>query len=77
MGLNENDDDDGPDDGIDDDQDDDEEVASVDDEEVEPTDLDLTRSEEPSANGACPANGEDDAEGNDKSHDTTDGEGDE
>ena len=57
MGLNENDDDDGPDD----------------DEEVEPTDLDLTGSEEPSANGACPANGEDDAEGNDKSNDTTDG----
>ena len=61
MGLNENDYDDAPDD----------------DEEVEPTDLDLTGSEEPSANGACPANGEDDAEGNDKSDDTTDGEGDE
>ena len=69
MGLNENDDDDGPDD--------DEEVASVDDEEVEPTYPDLTGSEEPSANGACPANGDDDAEGNDKSDDTTDGEGDE
>ncbi len=40
-------------------------------------DLDLTGSEEPSANGACPANGDDDAEGNDKSNDTTDGEGDE
>ena len=65
MGLNENDDDHAPDDGIEDDQDD--------DEEVEPTDLDLTGSEEPSANGACPANGEDDAEGNDKSNDTTDG----
>ena len=93
MGLNENDDDDGPDDGIDDDQDDDEEVASVDeeegaaanepedeqvdDEEVEPTDLDLIGSEEPSANGVCPTNGEDDAEGNDKSNDATDGEGDE
>ena len=61
MGLNENDDDDGPDDN----------------EEVEPTDPDLTGSEEPSANGAGPANGEDDAEGNDKSDDTTDGEGDE
>ena len=48
-----------------------------DDEEVEPTDPDLTGSEEPSANGAGPANGEDDAEGNDKSDDTTDGEGDE
>jgi len=47
------------------------------DEEVEPTDLDLTGSEEPSANGACPANGEEDAEGNDDSDDTTDGEGDE
>ena len=69
MGLNENDDDHAPDDGIEDDQDD--------DEEVEPTDLDLTGSEEPSANGSCPANGEDDAEGNDKSDDTTDGEGDE
>ena len=65
MGLNENDDDDGPDDEIED------------NEEVEPTDLDLTGSEEPSANGAGPANGEDDAEGNDKSDDTTDGEGDE
>jgi len=64
MGLNENEDD-APDDEIEDDQDD--------DEEVEPTDLDLTRSEEPSANGACPANGEEDAEGND----ATDGEGDE
>ena len=64
MGLNENDYD-PPDDEIED------------NEEVEPTDLDLTGSEEPSANGACPANGEDDAEGNDKSHDTTDGEGDE
>ena len=48
-----------------------------DDEDVEPTDLDLTGSEEPSANGACPANGEEDAEGNDDSDDTTDGEGDE
>ena len=65
MGLNENDDDDAPDDEIED------------DEEVEPTDLHLTGSEEPSANGACPANGEEDAEGNDKSDDTTDGEGDE
>ena len=65
MGLNENDDDHASDDGIEDDQDD--------DEEVEPIDLDLTGSEEPSANGACPANGEDDAEGNDKSNDTTDG----
>ena len=64
MGLNENDYA-PPDDEIED------------DEEVEPTDLDLTGSEEPSANGACPANGEDDAEGNDKSDDTTDGEGDE
>ena len=68
MGLNENDDD-APDDEIEDDQDD--------DEEVEPTDLDLTWSEEPSATGACPANGEEDAEGNDDSDDTTDGEGDE
>ena len=48
-----------------------------DDEEVEPTDLDLTWPEEPSANGACPANGEEDAEGNDDSDDTTNGEGDE
>ena len=48
-----------------------------DDEEVEPTDLDLTGFEEPIANGACPANGEDDAEGNDESYDTTNGEGDE
>ena len=68
MGLNENDDD-APDDEIEDDQDD--------DEEVEPTDLDLTGPEEPSANGACPVNGEEDAEGNDDSDDTTDGEGDE
>ena len=64
MGLNENDYD-PPDDEIED------------DEEVEPTDLHLTGSEEPSANGACPANGEEDAEGNDDSDDTTDGEGDE
>ena len=48
-----------------------------DDEEVEPTDLYLIGSEEPSANGACPANGEEDAEGNDDSDDTTDGEGNE
>ena len=47
------------------------------DDEIEPTDLDLTGPEEPSANGACPANGEEDAEGNDDSDDTTDGEGDE
>ena len=64
MGLNENDYD-PPDDEIED------------NEEVEPTDLDLTGSEEPSANGACPANGEEDAEGNYDSDDTTDGEGDE
>ena len=64
MGLNENDYD-PPDDEIED------------YEEVEPTDLDLTGSEEPSANGACPANGEEYAEGNDDSDDTTDGEGDE
>ena len=69
MGLNENDDDDAPDDEIEDGQDD--------DEEVEPTDLDLTGFEEPIANGACPANGEDDAEGNNESYDTTNGEGDE
>ena len=50
---------------------------AYDDEEVDPTDLDLTGSEEPSANSACPANGEEDAEGNDDSDDTTDGEGDE
>ncbi|MCL0053415.1 hypothetical protein M1N45_00245 [Dehalococcoidia bacterium] len=48
-----------------------------DDEEIEPTDLDLIGSEEPSANGACPANGEEDAEGSYDSDDTTDGEGDE
>ena len=40
-------------------------------------DLDLTGFEEPSANGASPANGEGDAEGNDESDDTADGEGDE
>ena len=48
-----------------------------DDGEVEPTDLDLIGSEEPRANGACPANGEEDAEGSYGSDDTTDGEGDE
>ena len=64
MGLNENDYD-PPDDEIED------------GEEVEPTALALTGPEEPSANGACPANGEEDAEGNDDSDDTTDGEGDE